>query len=371
MDRELAKLYLKITRTPGIGPATFKKAILHFKSARAIKDASRNELRMVLSPVVEEELYNRLNSDDPELDRELDRLEAYGSRMILFEDPEYPNLLREINMPPPFLYAKGKITNLNEPMIAVVGTRRPTIHGKLATEKICKELVKFGFTVVSGFAQGIDTIAHRSVLECGGKSVAVFGCGVDRVYPASNNWLYKEILEKGAVISEFPPGTPPRSYNFPRRNRIISGISYGTVIVEAGEKSGALITANYAIDQNRELFAVPGPLGSEKSKGVNKLIELGATPVTDGKTVYETLAPIIDIKPFEPEKVEQEKGLVQVQKQNGLESRILSIMVGSPVHIDDIAHQLGISVRDALSFLFALELKGLVKQLPGKYYIKA
>ncbi|MGB9561346.1 MAG: DNA-processing protein DprA, partial [bacterium] len=357
MDRELARLYLKIAGTSGIGPATFRKMMEHFGSVRRIAEASTEELRWFLSPVVRDEMITRLESSNPDIERELDRVESYGARMIFFESTEYPELLKQINAPPPFLYSKGKELKNDEPTVAVVGTRRPTSHGKLAAEKICKELVHYGFTIVSGFAQGIDSIAHWATLDAGGKSIAVFGCGIDRIFPASNYNLYKEIIDKGTIISEFPIGTPPLAYNFPRRNRIISGMCYGTVIVEAGEKSGALITANYAIDEGREIFAVPGPMNSEKSKGVNRLIELGATPAPDAKIILETLAPILGKKPLllmPKEEIKQEA----VEEPKAL---LLGAISDNPVHIDELSNKLGIPVRNLLASLFELELQGVVK----------
>jgi DNA processing protein len=292
----------------------------------------------------------------------------------VYESENYPRLLREISSPPSVLYIRGKLLPGDERAIAVVGTRHPTPHGKSATEKICEELVRYGFTIISGLAHGIDSIAHRSALQAGGRTIGVLGCGIDRVYPASNAWLFHEVMMKGCLISEFPLGTPPNAYNFPKRNRIISGMALGTIIAEAGEKSGALITANYALEQNRELFAIPGPIDSEKSAGVNRLIEEGAIPVTSARIVAETLLP--SIEPLYPTPVEMAKPVQELKeetpeyKPSSAEQKLLAILSKEPVHIDTIAERLGIPIKDVLSLLFAFELKGVVKQFPGKYFIK-
>jgi len=374
MEREIAELYLKFQKTAGIGPATFAKLIRHFGSIRKIKEANEYELRKFLSPVIVEELFERMNKEDPEVNREIDNLYRLGAELVVYESENYPRLLREISSPPSVLYIRGKLLPGDERAIAVVGTRHPTPHGKSATEKICEELVRYGFTIISGLAQGIDSIAHRSALQAGGRTIGVLGCGIDRVYPASNAWLFHEVMMKGCLISEFPLGTPPNAYNFPKRNRIISGMALGTIIAEAGEKSGALITANYALEQNRELFAIPGPIDSEKSAGVNRLIEEGAIPVTSARIVAETLLP--SIEPLYPTPVEMAKPVQELKeetpeyKPSSAEQKLLAILSKEPVHIDTIAERLGIPIKDVLSLLFAFELKGVVKQFPGKYFIK-
>ncbi len=354
MDRKLIAIYMKLAMTPGLGAVKIKRLYEKLGSFKKLAAFSKGELIEYIPPMLVRELEQGITSSNPKIEKELDRVEKMGVTIIPLEDKEYPALLKEIDAPPPYIYVLGDTSLLNKPSIAVVGTRTPTEQGIKATRQIVSTLVESGFVIISGFASGIDSEAHRAALSAGGKTVAVFGCGINKVYPARNTSLYKKIQNQGALISEFPLDSPPTKYNFPRRNRIISGLCEATVIIEAGKRSGALITANFALEQNRELFALPGPIDAEKSKGTNKLIELGATPITSPDVILKTLEkPVLEVITQEPTGTDT------------MEDKILVLLKNEPLHIDTIAERLNEPVQAISSLLFVMELNGLVKSLPG------
>jgi DNA processing protein len=250
------------------------------------------------------------------------------------------------------------------PLIAVVGSRRATTYGKAVAYRLSQDLVELGWGVISGMARGVDTAAHQGALAAGGYTLAVLGCGINICYPRENNKLKESIQEKGCVLSEFPPDTPPVAQNFPIRNRIISGISMGTLVVEAGERSGALITAFNALDQDREVFAVPGPVTSEHSRGTNKLIKQGAKLVASAEDISEEFPYLTCVKlPETSSKKHVESSLTLEQ------SCVLQKLSIEPIHMDQLVEMTGLSVSEVGSILTLLEFKGLVKQLPGDYFI--
>jgi len=282
-------------------------------------------------------------------------------KKITLPDPNYPRLLKEISDPPQVLYLKGEIKKEDETAIAIVGTRNYTNYGKRIAEEITSDLAERGITIISGLAKGIDTFAHKAALEHKGRTIAVLGSAVDSksLYPACNRKLAEKIARNGAVVSEYPVGTKSERYFFPQRNRIISGLSLGILVVEAPEKSGALITASQALEQNREVFAVPGPIYSENSKGTNNLIKMGAKLVTCANDILEELnLPLIENKKklFKPE--------------NKWEEILFNILTEEPVHIDEITKKSNLDAGLVSSTLITLELRGIVKQHGGGYYVK-
>jgi DNA processing protein len=285
--------------------------------------------------------------------------------LITFWDAEYPENLKKIYDPPVLLFIRGTLTPADKNAIALVGTRTPTAYGRGCVESFSKELVQQQITVVSGMARGIDTYAHWAAINAGGRTIAVLGSGVDVVYPPENKNLMPKMIEQGAIISEFLMGAKPDAPNFPRRNRIVSGISLGVVVIEAGKKSGALITANIALDQNREVFAIPGNINSPHSIGTNALIQEGAKLVTGAGDVIDELKPQLSHLLATAKIKRKQISLTAV------EQTIWENLSTEAMHIDQIASINQLSVAQALGVLLALELKDMVIQMPGKYFIKS
>ncbi|MCS7278914.1 MAG: DNA-processing protein DprA [Thermodesulfobacteriaceae bacterium] len=295
-----------------------------------------------------------------EAEKEVERAKKEGIEILFYEDLGFPEILRKIPYPPLFLYVKGCL-NLSKPLLAIVGSRKPTSYGKEVAYQFANFLGKNGVGIISGLARGIDTIAHKGCLEAEGYTVGVLGCGLNVVYPAENRWLYLKIIEKGgALISEHPLGTKPRPENFPRRNRLISGLSQGVLIIEAGKRSGTLITAKWALSQGKEVFAVPGNIFSSQSEGTHYLLKEGATLITNPSELMEYLG-------WKPEKQDQ---TFKTQKIELLpkEKEILNLITNYPKHIEEITSDTSIPFFEILSILTELEIKGLIKSLPGKYY---
>jgi DNA processing protein len=262
----------------GVGPISFQKLLEKFSS---LEEAWQSNLEGILN----RQVIAKRTRINPE--KEYEKLAKRGIKVLTIKDKTYPKLLKEIYAPPALLYIQGK---LSEPCLGIVGSRELSPYGFKTAPKLSFELARKGLTIVSGLAKGIDTLAHQSALKARGKTIAVLGSGLDIIYPKDNQKLSKEIIQTGAVISEFPLGTPPKRQNFPQRNRIVSGLSRGVLIIEAGERSGSLITARQALEQNRDVFAVPGPINSLTSAGTNGLIKLGAKPVTEVNDILEELS---------------------------------------------------------------------------------
>ncbi|MBC7189455.1 DNA-protecting protein DprA [Candidatus Aerophobetes bacterium] len=294
------------------------------------------------------------------LQREKKVIERLNVEILPLTSPLYPERLRSITAPPLVLYIRGRLKKEDSLAVAIVGTRRATSYGKVAARKLARELAREGVTVVSGMARGIDTCAHEGALEEGGRTIAVLGCGVDVVYPPENSSLMEEIIKNGAVVSEFCPGTKPYAGNFPRRNRIISGLSMGVVVVEAPLKSGALITVEFALEQGKEVFAVPGHITSPYSEGTNRLIKEGAKVVQEVEDILEELG------------IEKKNGRSFSQRfQLTFEERkVLDNLDLNPVHIDRIAERCNFSVAKTCDLLMRLQLKGMVRELPGKLFLR-
>lgn len=380
LNSEDALYWLALRMTPGLGTRKAGQLLEVFRTPQAIFRASRSELQAVgLSAGVAQSLASGCAFDDA-ADQQSQAARA-GALLIPLTDARYPPALRDIFDPPPLLYARGRTELLTTLMLGVVGTRRPTAYGGVAASKLSADLAAAGMTITSGMARGIDTAAHRGVLEVGGDTVAVFGCGIDQIYPAENRKLAGEIATRGLLISEFPMGAPAYPQNFPIRNRIISGMSAGVLVVEGSEYSGSAITAKLAIEQNREVFAVPGNITSKMSWGPNLLIKQGA------KLVQEWNDVIVELKPEERRRlVDQCRKRLNLNADNSEETNtaIPASVMGSaardilqrlrpdaPTGLDNLIESLeGISSSEAIAALFELELAGLVRQLPGKSYIR-
>ena len=296
------------------------------------------------------------------LEAEMEKLDRYGVKVLTCHDPGYPSRLKEIYDYPPLLYVRGSLLPEDEWCLAVVGTRRATVYGRQVTEEIVVDLARSRITIVSGLARGIDSIAHHSALEAGGRSIAVFACGLDIVYPAENANLARSIIQHGALISEYPLGTRPKADNFPRRNRIMSGLSLGVLVTEAGETSGAMITARLALEQNREVFAIPGSILSPASKGTNFLIQEGAKLVRDCTDILEELNLTAVAHQIE---------MKQVIPASDTESLLLKQLSAEPTHIDEVCRNSGLAMATVSSTLAMMEIKGLVKQVGTMNYVLA
>ncbi|MFD1426285.1 DNA-processing protein DprA [Kroppenstedtia sanguinis] len=279
-------------------------------------------------------------------------------------DDDYPPLLGQLPQPPWVLYVRGDVSYLQGPGLAVVGTRKTTSYGKQVTRQFAGDIAKRGWTVVSGLAAGVDGEAHRAALEVGGRTVAVLGCGVDVVYPRHHRDLYKEVVRKGAVISEAPPGMEPHPGLFPQRNRIISGLSWGTLVVEAAEKSGSLITAHHSLEQGREVFAVPGPVTSTWSQGTNRLIREGAKCVIDAEDLWTELTFVP-----QPETPSQKESLPEADLEPQ-EQVLLELLGEHPLTVDSLADRTDMSLGELHRQLLQLQVKGWVRQLPGAQFMK-
>lgn len=320
-----------------------------------------------------------LEQSMPEAAAVCDEVAAAGARVVALTDPEYPDLLKEIPVPPPLLFCKGSLDDICPDAIAIVGSRRASFGGRKLASHLAEELASRGLTVVSGLARGVDTAAHKGALEAGGRTVAVMGCGIDMVYPPENQGLARTICDAGALVTEFPPGTPPLRQNFPMRNRIISGLSLGTVVVEAAGTSGALITAGFALEQNRSVFAVPGAPGIPGSRGGNRLLKQGAKLVESVEDILEEIDPQIVRHGRPPGSMCAVPALrldalrLSGPGAGGLtgdEERLMDLLSDKPVHVDEISRSLGMEARVALGLLLVLEARGLARSMPGKFYVK-
>ena len=295
-------------------------------------------------------------------DAEMEKLDKYDIYVLTSSNSGYPARLKEIYDYPPVLYVRGSLMKVDEWCLAVVGTRRATVYGKQVTEEIVTDLARSNITIVSGLAKGIDTIAHRSALDAGGRSLAVFACGLDIVYPVENTALSCKIMEQGALISEYPLGTKPRAENFPRRNRILSGLSLGVLVIEADENSGAMITARMALEQNREVLAVPGSILSTASRGTNSLIQEGAKLVREYTDVLEELNLTTVTRQIE---------MREIIPESDDEALLLRQLSAEPIHIDELCQQSGLPASTVSSTLAMMELKGLVRQVGTMNYVTA
>ncbi len=365
MDRETLKYWLALNMVVGVGRTLFHRLVQGLGSPRGVFLAPINELLRIqgIGDKVAGEIKNF--DVDSTAERELRLVEKEGIRILTLESPEYPSLLKSIYDPPPILYVQGKALNKISLPLAVVGTRTPSEYGKLVAERLCLKLASAGFSIISGLARGIDTLAHKAALSAGADTIAVFGCGLGHTYPPENIKLRKQIVEQGTILSEFPVFMRPDRNNFPARNRILSGLALGTVVVEAAEKSGALITADFALEQGREVFAVPGNITSPKSRGTNDLIKTGAKLVDGPESILEELLPALG----ESLKAKKESVEPKVKLDNDQEKKIFSLLSLEGRHIDNLIENSNLSPAQVSATLLQLELRGLVRQLSGKMYI--
>jgi DNA processing protein len=360
--------WLALHLVPGVGRITFKKLVGYFGHPRDVMQATAGQLIRVagIGPKIAQAITGFQTAKAVE--RELRAAKTAGCQIVIQDDEDYPPLLKTIEDPPPVLYVKGNLGDLMAPGVAVVGSRRPSTYGKVVAEQLARGLAACGVTVVSGLARGIDSVAHVNTLEGGGRTIAILGCGLSYMYPPENRHLAERISQQGAVLSEFPMTTKPDRLNFPLRNRTISGLSLGTVVVEAGERSGALITAQWALEQGREVFAVPGNVTAPTSRGTNRLIKMGAKLVERVDDILEEL-PQYALGGKRDRAPAQEE-LCQADSTPD-ERRLLELL--DPVearHIDWIIEYAHLPTSLVSSLLLRLELEGKVTQLPGKLFLK-
>jgi DNA processing protein len=355
------KLYwLALNMVPGVGPIAYRNLVARFSDPEQVFAASPAQLAQVEG--VGEKTIGAIKGFPAEraATEELRKLQDLGVFILTLKDQGYPKNLLEIYDPPPLLYVRGTLDQGDSPMIAVVGSRKGSPYGRAVTKKISMELAAGGVTVVSGMARGIDTYAHLGALEAGECTVAVLGCGIDIVYPPENEKLFRAIIDHGAVISEFPLSTPPEGKNFPKRNRIISGLSLGVVIVEATVDSGSLITASHALEQGRDVFAVPGNVGMSTSRGTNALIKQGAKLVESAQDIWTEILP-----QYEGNACHTELPVLSDE-----EDGILQLLSHNPLHIDEISRMSRVEIRRVSTILLELELKGVISQLGGKMFVR-
>jgi DNA processing protein len=354
--------WIGLSMVQEIGPVTGRKLLAAFGSPENIFQANTDDLLSVKG-ISRERVENiRKFSQWDEVEKYAGIMGKKGISAVPYQDDRYPEVLRNIEDAPLVLYMKGEYHPDDRFAIGVVGSRKHTSYGESVTQRIAGELSAAGFTVISGLARGIDTLSHKAALAAGGRTIAVLGSGLDVYYPVENRGLTERIVSSGCVLSEFLPGTMPNKENFPRRNRLISGLSLGILVVEATDKSGSLITAGYALEQNKEVFAVPGNITSRNSEGTNKLIKQGAKIVLKTDDIIEELAPVL-------------KGYIRTELRErvqleGEENRLCTLLSREPKHVDLISRESGLSVNQLLNLLLSLELKGIVKQASGKrFYI--
>ncbi|MBN2290716.1 MAG: DNA-processing protein DprA [Candidatus Glassbacteria bacterium] len=357
---------LRLMLVPGIGAVRLARLIETFGSAGAVLAADFDRLARVKGlgePALQ--ALARKHWSEREVERQVEVMESLGARPLFRHDDQYPAYLTQLYDAPPLLFVRGELEYLNRPCLAVVGTRGPSFYGREMAKSLSAGLAAAGFTIVSGLARGIDSLAHEAALDAGGTTVAVLGCGVDRIYPSENEKLAGRIVEHGCIVSEYLMGTPPEAKNFPRRNRIISGLSRGVLVVEAGKSSGALITASYALDQDREVFAVPGDAARGLSHGTNRLIQQGAKLV---QTVPDVLSELGSLPAARPGCAGQERPAALEPALSREERRVFDRLSREPVHVDELAESLEIDISILLGILLRLQMKQLVREYPGKLY---
>ena len=364
--------WLALALTPGLGARQAGKLLRTYGSPEAIFAASLTSLEAQRIPAA---VAQAIHSQQPlkDAEKELAQAKQLGCRLLTWDEPAYPQLLREIYDPPPLLYVKGNAELLGRHAIAIVGTRRPSPYGNQMAERLARDLAERGLVIVSGLARGIDSTAHKGALASPrGATIGVLGTGIDVIYPKENKKLYAQMEERGAIISEFPIGTFPAPQNFPIRNRIIAGMSLGTVVVEGAQYSGSLITARLAMESNREVFGVPGNATQPASFGQNHLIKQGAKLVTGWEDVIEELPTEIraQLVPVETPDAAERASLFEESLSET--ERALFGLLGTDEarHVDELVETSGLNSSEVLAALFELEMKGIVRQMPGKQFLK-
>ena len=361
MESDELKYWVAFSRIPGIGRVRFKLLESFFGSLREAWEAHAGPLKAAgLDSRTIGSITSRRPKVDP--DEELSRIVESDIQALTWHDEAFPSRLKEIYDVPPVLYVKGSLLFEDERSVAVVGTRRPTAYGRQVAHRLTYDIANAGVTIVSGLARGIDSIAHKAALDAGHRTIAVMGSGIDVIYPREHDLLAEQIVERGALVSEHPMGTRPDSKNFPRRNRILSGMTLGTVVIEAGETSGALITARHSNDENREVFAVPGNIFSPGSSGTNRLIKDGSAKLVSNFTdVLEEL---------NLTSVGSQIEMVALFPEDETESEVLRCVSYDPIHIDEVIRESELGISTVSSALAMMELKGIVKQVGGMNYIR-
>ena len=352
--------WLALRMVPGIGNILGLGLVRAFRSPHAVFEARDQELQCA---GVRREVRAALRRFDRwrEVEAQLARLDRIGGRLVTWDDASYPELLRQIHDPPLFVYVLGELAAADTQAVAVVGSRDASPYGRHMTAVLCEGLAGAGITVVSGLARGIDAAAHEAALRAGGRTVAVLGSGIDVVYPSEHHRLHMRIAKTGAVVSEYPLGTQPDAENFPARNRIISGLSLGTVVVEATERSGSLITAQCAVEQGREVFAVPGPVGA-RTRGTHQLLRQGAALAEAADDVLREIAPHLRARPAPADRA---------PNLSDLETAIVAQLDAVPRSVDEVIARTGLAAGTVLEALLVLELRGVVRQSPGQCFARA
>lgn len=359
---EQYRSWLALRRVTGVGNVLYRRLLDRFKTPDAVFAAGEEVLRTVEGVSLQTAQNICCFAKFDQVDLEIEKVVELGITLLSLHDPDYPPLLAAIYDPPPLLYIKGDPQAPYPYPIAVVGSRRPSHYGKTVAERLGRELAEQGMTIVSGFARGIDAIAHQAALAVEGRTIAVLGCGIDIIYPPEQRALFDEITEQGLIISEFPLGTPPEGQNFPQRNRVISGLSLGCLVVEATLESGSLITARCALEQGREVFAVPGSILSETSSGTHQLIRSGAKLVERVDDIFDELLPQMRRAPRE--------SAFSPPSLQGDEKKLYDLLNFEPKQIDQLIQESGLSPAAVSGLLLALELRGAARQLTGKFYVR-
>jgi DNA processing protein len=356
------KYWLGFNLVKGIGPVRLRKLLDIFGDLESAWAASNQDLLAAnLSQRVINNMLQVRHNFPEKITKIIHRLEQLNTQVITWDSPEYPALLMQIPDPPPVLFVRGKLLPTDEWAVAMVGSRKATVYGREVARRLASDLAINGITVVSGLARGIDGIAHKAALEAGGRTIAVLGSGVDIIYPSDHRELAMRIIENGALISDYPLGTPPEGPNFPPRNRIISGLSLGTIVVEAGLRSGALITSDFALEQGRDVFAVPGNILSPASAGCNRLLRDGAALVSEVRDILETLQLV---------QVTEKQSAREILPENATEAALWAELSAEPSHLDDIARKTSLPVELVSSTLVMMELKGMTRQVGSLQYIR-
>jgi DNA processing protein len=353
------RYWLGFNMVKGIGAVRLQALLRHFGSLASAWQAPQDALQTagLSARLAERVLQTRASVD---LDSVLAGIARQGITILTWEDENYPARLKEIDQPPPVLYVRGALVPEDAWSVAIVGTRRVSAYGRQVTEEIAGFLAANGVSVISGLARGVDSIAHQQALKSNGRTVAVLGSGVDQIYPPEHANLAEQIIAHGAVISDYPPGTPPEASNFPPRNRIISGLAMATVVVEAGDTSGALITAQFAIDQGREVFAVPGNILAPQSRGTNRLISQGAHPLL----AVQDLIDVLNLT-----HLSENRQVRKILPADEVEANLLDVIGHEPLHVDEICERTGLPISRVSATLTMMELKGLIRQAGGMNFV--
>ena len=367
MCAEELRAWLRLARLE-IAPRKVYALLAHFSNPQAIFDAGEAEFSSIAginSAIIEKLiLSSEETSESDSLEQDIERLGAVGARIVPMTDPEYPHNLKEVFDPPPALFVRGRLVESDRFAMAVVGSRQPSPYGAAMAERLARDLASRRLTIVSGGARGIDSAAHKGALAAEGRTIAVLGCGIDQVYPPENAQLFDRIAESGAIISEFPPGAGPDAWRFPARNRLISGLSLGVIVAEGAEDSGALITAQYAADQGREVFAVPGNVDNARTRGPHRLIKDGAKLVESASDVLEELGVAI-----EPQQMQQLA--MALDDLSPGEAKLIELLSLQPKQVDVIIDESGLQPSQVIGSLTILEMKGVVRRVPGNAYVRA